>query len=117
MKSEGLFDIISQIKFSYGQDIAIISCEELNKNNCGHYKELVTAYIPMTKHSDINANQLKDPSDILKPNQKIYNEIIKSEIKNNIRDILKNRKTPEELESLANIIIENYISQKSSIRN
>ena len=31
LKKEGLFDLIFQIKKAYGQDVAIISCEELNQ--------------------------------------------------------------------------------------
>ena len=45
LKSEKLFDIILSIKKFYGQDVAIISCEELKKGNCGNCKKLVTEYI------------------------------------------------------------------------
>ena len=32
LKNNGLFEIILSIKKVYGQDVAIISCEELSKN-------------------------------------------------------------------------------------
>jgi len=62
MKSEGLFDLIKSIKEAYGQDVAIISCEELNKNNCGNCKKLVTNYMP-----DINPNPKPIPTHKLTP--------------------------------------------------
>ena len=62
MKSEGLFDLIKSIKEAYGQDVAIISCEELNKNNCGNCKKLVTNYMP-----DINPNSKPIPTHKLTP--------------------------------------------------
>ena len=45
LKGNGLFEIIKLIKETYGQDIAIISCEELNKKNKGNCKKLVTEYM------------------------------------------------------------------------
>ena len=42
----GLFEIIKSIKMIYGQDVAIISCEELNGNCKGNCKKLVTEYMP-----------------------------------------------------------------------
>ena len=47
LKKEGLFEIIESIKYYYGQDVAIISCEELNKNYCGNCKRLVKEYMPI----------------------------------------------------------------------
>ena len=47
LRKEGLLKIIELIKISYGPDIAIISCEELKKNNCGNCKRLVLEYIPV----------------------------------------------------------------------
>ena len=47
LKNEGLFEIIESIKYYYGQDVAIISCEELNKNYCGNCKRLVKEYMPI----------------------------------------------------------------------
>ena len=46
LKNNGLFEIIELIKQTYGQDVAIISCEELNENRKGNCKKLVTEYIP-----------------------------------------------------------------------
>ena len=50
-KKKGLFEIIKSIKMIYGQDVAIITCEELNKNYNGNCQRLVTEY--MTEPSDI----------------------------------------------------------------
>ena len=46
LKDEKLFEIIQSIKWFYGQDVAIISCEELNKNHCGNCKRVVIEYMP-----------------------------------------------------------------------
>ncbi len=45
MEKEGLFEIIKSIKEKYGQDLAIISCEELNEHHKGNGKKSVTEYI------------------------------------------------------------------------
>ena len=45
LKDNGLFQIIQSIKYAYGQDVAIISCEELNKNYNGNCQKLVIDYI------------------------------------------------------------------------
>ena len=45
MKKDGLFQIIQSIRYHYGLDVAIISCEELNKNHNGNCKRLVTDYM------------------------------------------------------------------------
>ena len=53
LKRNGLLEIIISIKNTYGQDVAIISCEELNKKNKGNCKKLVTDMIkppPNTTH-------------------------------------------------------------------
>ena len=47
LKRQRLFKIIKSIKYKYGQDVAIISCEELNKNYCGNCKKVVTDYMPI----------------------------------------------------------------------
>ena len=49
MKSNGLFEIILSIKKVYGQDVAIISCEELNKNYKGNCKKLVIEYMDLSE--------------------------------------------------------------------
>ena len=46
LKRKGLFEIIKSIKKDFGQDVAIISCEELNKNHSGNCKKAVTDYMP-----------------------------------------------------------------------
>ena len=46
LKIEGIFQIIESIKWKYGQDVAIISCEELTENHKGNCKRLVTEYMP-----------------------------------------------------------------------
>ena len=38
MKRKGLFEIIKSINCIYGKDLAIMSCEELNKKYCGNCK-------------------------------------------------------------------------------
>ena len=45
VKKNRLFEIIKSIKKIYGQDVAIISCEEINIKNKGNCKKLVTQYI------------------------------------------------------------------------
>ena len=47
LEKEGLFDIIQAIKNSYGQDVAIISCEELCKNNTVNCQKVVKEYMPI----------------------------------------------------------------------
>ena len=42
IKKEGNFEIIKSIKKLYGQDFAIISCEELYRNTYGNCKKLIT---------------------------------------------------------------------------
>ena len=58
MQKEGLFDMIQSIKDVYGQDVAIISCEELNKNYSGNCKRLVTEY--MGSNIDIREIEIPD---------------------------------------------------------
>ena len=45
LENNGLFEVIQSIKYAYGQDVAIISCEELNRNCNGNCKKLVTDYM------------------------------------------------------------------------
>ena len=49
LKKNGLFEIIESIKKVYCQDVAIISCEELNENHKGNCKRIVTEYMPKYK--------------------------------------------------------------------
>ena len=46
LKDEGLFEIILSIKKVYGQDVAIISCEELNEYFKGYCQRSVLEYMP-----------------------------------------------------------------------
>ena len=46
LKDEGLFEIILSIKKVYGQDVAIISCEELNEYFKGYCRRSVLEYMP-----------------------------------------------------------------------
>ena len=59
LKSEGLFDIIQSIKEVYGQDVAIISCEELNINHCGFCQKVVTDYMPKFDDDLLKAQEEK----------------------------------------------------------
>ena len=45
LEKEGFFEVIKSIKNVYGQDVAIISCEELTGNLKGNCRKLVTEYI------------------------------------------------------------------------
>ena len=54
LKENGLFEIIQTIKNFYGQDVAIICCEELNQNYNGNCKKLVTEYM---EEKTENANE------------------------------------------------------------
>ncbi len=45
LKEEGIFQVIESIKKAYGQDVAIISCEEIVGKCKGNCKRLVTEYI------------------------------------------------------------------------
>jgi len=46
LKNEGTFEIILSIKKECGQDIAILSCEEINENHCGNCRKVVIYYMP-----------------------------------------------------------------------
>ena len=64
IKSNGLFDIIKIIKNTYGQDVAIISCEELNEKNKGNCKKLVTEHM---ENADVpTSGQISNPKPALK---------------------------------------------------
>ena len=127
MQSEGLFDLILSIKDAYGQDVAIISCEELNKNNCGNCKNLVINYMPDRKTNSTTfprlnptsfprTNQTLFPrSDdkninlkyfMMKLSRKIVINLRKLQMKNEIMNILKQNLTTEKSELLANNIVQ-----------
>ena len=98
LKNEGLFDIIASIKQYFGQDVAIISCEELYPNNSGNCKRLVLDYIP---DYEINRRTLLPGSEKLSP------ELIKSKIKETIKNILNKKFTIEE----SSLITDNIVSK------
>ena len=64
VKNNGLFEIILSIKMIYGQDVAIISCEELNEKCKGNCKRLVLEYMPEPTdptESDPNESDITEP--------------------------------------------------------
>ena len=64
LKKNDLFEIIQSIKNTYGQDIAIIACEELNEKNKGNCKKLVTEYM---ENADVpTPGQISNPKPALK---------------------------------------------------
>ena len=98
LKNEGLFNIILSIKNSFGQDVAIISCEELNQNHCGNCKKVVTDYMP---------NQKKSPSSIYI--KQSIDSILKDEKQVKfLNSILAEKFSPEEVISISNGIIEKF---------
>ena len=46
MRRDGSFEIIQSIKAEFGDDVAIISCEEIENNHCGNCKKAVKNYMP-----------------------------------------------------------------------
>ncbi len=86
MKKEGLLDIIQSIKYIFGQDVAIISCEELSKNYSANCKRLVTEY--MGPNIDIDKREIEIPD------------------KGTLTKILLENYTPEESNLLSDRIIE-----------
>ena len=99
LRIEGLLDIIISIKQFFGQDIAIISCEELNPNNSGNCKKLVLEYIPDYPDYPDYWDDGKIRRAFLSVSEKLSPEIIKSKIKEQIKIIL-NKKFPIEESSL-----------------
>ena len=99
LRNGGLFDIIKSIKKSFGQDVAIISCEELNKNYSNNCKRLVLEYMPDYGEYEIITRGLLPDSMKLSP------ESIKSEIKEIIKTILNKKFDIEESSLIADNII------------
>ena len=92
LRIEGRLDIIIFIKQSFGKDVAIISCEELNPNNSSNCKRLVLDYIPDFGEVIFTRNLSFDP-------KKLSLVSIKAEIKETIKAFL-NKKFPIEESSL-----------------
>ena len=115
LKEEGLFELILQIKGIYGQDVAIISCEELNKNNCGNCQNLVMHYMPNEFNRNSNGNsdtnidsKSNNHGGFMKQTKdKIIEQII-SEMTYKIKNILKKKLTPEKSESFTYNISEKF---------
>ena len=97
LKNEGLFEIILSIKESYGQDLAIISCEELNKNNCGNCKKIVTEYMPDQK-------KVRETKGFMK--QSSYSKFRDVKKVESLSKILAKKFSPEEVVSISKRIIE-----------
>ena len=84
MKNNGIFDILQLIKKFYGDDVAIISCSELEEKYCGNCQKLVLEYMPIPYGARSRTPRNKKPSiqDILKEKyssntaEYIYNKII-----------------------------------------
>ena len=84
LKDKGLFEIIKYIKYNYGQDVAIISCEELNKNYNGNCKKLVTEYME-EKPENINEGTYRLLAEFYKNSENSDEDSIASS-KSEIRD-------------------------------
>ena len=84
LKENGLFQIIQYIKYNYGQDVAIISCEELNRKYNGNCKKLVTEYME-EKPENINEGTYRLLSEFYKNSENSDEESISSS-QSEIRD-------------------------------
>ena len=129
LKENGLFEIIQTIKNFYGQDVAIICCEELNQNYNGNCKKLVTDYMEeKTENANVNEsnenpeeNDEKSNEESIIPSQSIevssksqYDQSPKNQIElsldngkninlstiGKMQDILKKIFSPKELKSI-----------------
>ncbi len=121
MQEEGLFDIILSIKEFYGQDIAIISCEELNKNNCGNCRKLVIDYmpqlIPQNTENQQNSQSLSSIS-IMKPSSKSQpksDENKKLKLKNILIELLEEKLTLEQSELISDNILKEVENRNITI--
>ena len=66
LREEGIFEIIQLIKVQFGEDVAIISCEEMKSNHCGNCKNAVQNYMDPAEQK---------PNDGLVPNSSIDNKV------------------------------------------
>ena len=106
LKNKGLFNIIQSIKVSYGDDVAIISCEELNKNNCGNCRRVVKENMNTIlgvqnegKQKYENTKNFK----YMKPNSDSKNDRDKKQ-KKSLKEILKEKFPPDEVNKIYNKI-------------
>ena len=125
MQEEGLFDIILSIKEFYGQDIAIISCEELNKNNSGNCRKLVIDYMPQliplipaqNTENQQNSQSLSSIS-IMKPSSKSQpksDENKKLKLKNILIELLEEKLTLEQSELISDNILKEVENRNITI--
>ena len=125
MQKEGLFDIILSIKEFYGQDIAIISCEELNKNNSGNCRKLVIDYMPQliplipaqNTENQQNSQSLSSIS-IMKPSSKSQpksDENKKLKLKNILIELLEEKLTLEQSELISDNILKEVENRNITI--
>ena len=88
LKRNGVFKIIESIKETYGQDLAIISCEELNKNCKGNCKKLVTEYMSPYVHQGPNLHSdglpKQEEEDLKCINKLYYSQIIEKPFSNSV---------------------------------
>ena len=86
MEEEGILEVIKSIKKVYGQDVAIISCEELAGNLKGNCRKLVTEYIapsnpkPPKNYEEITINpdnSSYSPNSVGENNHKVTTELTK----------------------------------------
>ena len=90
----------------YDQEAAIISCEELNINNCGDCKKVVTDYMP---RPDLNVIKIQNGTSIdeLIGMQRILRKKLSSEETKLIYERIVNRLQTEYIEVLNNTIFLN----------
>ena len=77
LKNEGIFEIIKSIKEIYGQDVAILSCEELNKDHSGNCKKVVKEYMPDFGEDEIYTRAQDDNQIKTMDWTKIFNFLIR----------------------------------------
>ena len=125
MKNDGIFDILVEFKYIYGPDVAIISCEELNRNCEGNCKRLVTEYMPdfarskawfgfeededededEDKDKDKNKDKDKDKDKNKNKDKDDHSDVSPIDTKTSIQNILKKKYAPNEADYFSDKII------------
>ena len=113
IKKEGNFEIIKSIKKLYGQDFAIISCEELYRNTYGNCKKLITEYMPSLDYSKRKKNGRIGSilfHNIMKKNiandhYKLIKLLKPNDYWDKLREILSKKLSPEKAKLIADRII------------
>ena len=102
LKNEGFYETILSIKKKFGQDLAIIICEELNNNSYGNCKRLVKEYMPSFPTIKIIKSDY-----IIYKKYNINGTLIKKTKYNwdKLKEILRRKFSPEEAEIIAERII------------